>query len=486
MAHYIHTLIVPLFAYISAVFALPAYKNLWRIYIPIRAVPCPNGVSVCSPPSTQSTLSTPTPALSVALGLPLAIENLIPAAFLVVVALCLLAFFFFRCRDLVGHLPILPFGAVHAARPAEPLPILPFGAVLAALPDEPPPAGPLHAALLSTAAPADAPMSSVPNPRILRKVDKITERKLNRKFGKKQKFAGKVAEARQRQRVPPYGIHPITGVLRTPQETDMAIKAWKDSENIRAAKASRTVLYNAMSPADKAERQSASATQQAAQRLEDQTEGIKEKNRKDRVTRKKIATAQRTTNNRIDAHIAKAAFSTALGLPPRWEVYTSPKGSEYQIQFRITFVLYFCNISIVSFLDDYNGKDVRQAVYASEFARTKGGVGYNAATGAKSKNKEKMPKVFHNRKNTDNSRPLPGVPPDGLSEFPIVHERQKGYDGRRPASDARIITKQNAAGLIELVGKVGHSSGSTDHHSFQPTDGSSDPWWFFLGDCIIA
>ena len=109
-------------------------------------------------------------------------------------------------------------------------------------------------------------------------------------------------------------------------------------------------------------------------------------------------------------------------------------------------------MTIASFLDSYTGRDIRQAVYAFEYAKTKGRVGYSDVTGVKQKT---MPETL-NRVNRDQSLPLPGVAPGGLLEFPIFHDRKNGHDGRRPTTDARVITKQNAAGQTELVGKAGH------------------------------
>lgn len=276
-----------------------------------------------------------------------------------------------------------------------------------------------------------------------KKVAKVAEKKDNRKLAKQQKFAGKVAEAKQKQKAPPYGIDPTTGALRKPQKDDMAAKAWNDKQKKQTDKASRRAAYNALSSADKAAKENASKTKQAAKQAADKTGNVKEKNRQNRVKTKANANAQRKTENKKNANTAKAAYNTAQGLPSRKESYTSPKGNAY------------------------NGKDVRQAVYASEYAKAKGGLGYNQYTGKEAKTKEKVPKNFENRLNSDGSRPLPGVAPGGLSEFPILHNKQNGHDGRRPApTDARIITKKNAAGQTELVGKVGHPATGDDHRGF--------------------
>jgi len=131
------------------------------------------------------------------------------------------------------------------------------------------------------------------------------------------------------------------------------------------------------------------------------------------------------------------------------------------------FIFYISNLTITSLSDKYNGKDVRQAVYAGEHAKAKGGVGFNAATGKEAKNKDKLPKDFGNRPNTDGSTPLPGAGTTGLKEFPMMHNKKNGYDGRKPAPTAeRIITKTNAAGKTELVGKVGHGATGDDHFGF--------------------
>jgi len=275
-----------------------------------------------------------------------------------------------------------------------------------------------------------------------KKKAKVAERKDNRKLGKQQKFAGKIAEAKQKQKAPPYGMD-ASGALRKPQEGDMASKAWKDKQNAQTAKAARTAAYNAMTPEQKAAKQGASATKQAAKQASDKANGVKDKNRQNRVAAKAKANTQRKADNRKNANTAKAAYNSAVGLPSRGASYTSPKGNTY------------------------NGKDVRQAVYAAEHATAKGGVGYSQATGKEAKNKDKVPKEFGNRPNSDKSIPLPGVAPGGLKEFPILHNKQHGHDGRRPAPTAeRIITKKNAAGNTELVGKVGHAATGDDHHSF--------------------
>jgi len=274
------------------------------------------------------------------------------------------------------------------------------------------------------------------------KVAKVAERKENRKLGKQQKFAGKVAEAKQKQKAPPYGIDQTTGALRKPQQADMATKAWNDKQKAQTDKATRTAAYNALSPAEKAKKEGASKVKQDTKKAADIAGGVKDKNRQNRVKTKAAANTQRKTENKNAVNTAKAAYGNALGLPSRGATYTSPKGN------------------------DYNGKDVRQAVYASEFAKAKGGLGYGKITGKEAKNKDKVPKTFGNRPNSDGSTPLPGVAPGGLSEFPILHNKQNGHDGRRPApTDARIITKQNG-GRTELVGKVGHPATGDDHHGF--------------------
>lgn len=161
---------------------------------------------------------------------------------------------------------------------------------------------------------------------------------------------------------------------------------------------------------------------------------------------------------------ARTAYASAQGMPARGAAYTSPQGSECS-PFCAAFVF-----STFLFLEPYNGKDVRQAVFASELANTKGGVGYNAFTGKASKSKDKLPKNFENRLNSDGTSPLHGASPapgNPLKEFPIMHNKQIGYDGRKPApTEARIITQKNAAGQTELKGLIGHPAGSNDHNLF--------------------
>jgi len=275
-----------------------------------------------------------------------------------------------------------------------------------------------------------------------KKKAKVAERKEDRKLGKQQKFAGKIADARQKQKAPPYGMD-ASGKLRKPEESDMSKKAWTDKQAAKTAKAGRTAAYNALSPEDKAKKQSASATKQATKQAADKAGNVKEKNRQNRIKTKATANTQRKAENRKNANTAKAAYKDAVGMPSRGDKFTSPKGNVY------------------------NGKDVRQAVFAGEHAKAKGGVGFNGVTGKEAKNKDKVPKDFGNRPNDDGSTPLPGVTGGGLKEFPILHDKKNGHDGRRPAPTAeRIITKTNAAGKTELVGKVGHGATGDDHHSF--------------------
>jgi len=276
-----------------------------------------------------------------------------------------------------------------------------------------------------------------------KKAAKVAEKKDNRKVAKQRQFAAKVGEARQKQKVPPYGIDPVTGALRRPQKEDMSPNAYDKKLRAQYAKAARTAAYTAMSPADKAAKQSASAAKQARKRAADKTGGVKEKNRQKRVKAKANANTQRKAENRKNANIAKAAYSTAQGLPSRGATYTSPQGRPY------------------------NGKDVRQAVYASEYAKAKGGLGFSQRIGFEVKKKsDKVPKEFKNNPNRgDGNLALPGVPSGGLLEFPILHNKQNGHDGRRPApTEARIITKKDA-GKTVLVGKIGHPAAGNGHPS---------------------
>lgn len=133
----------------------------------------------------------------------------------------------------------------------------------------------------------------------------------------------------------------------------------------------------------------------------------------------------------------------------------------------------FCATFVFStflFLEPYNGKDVRQAVSTYGLAKAKGGVGYSELMSqlvGDGKVAKKWPKVFENRLNSDGSRPLEDeVKPLDWEEFPIMQDKRKGYDGRRPVpTEARIIMKHSPA-ETELMGLVGHSPGSNDHKSF--------------------
>jgi len=120
-------------------------------------------------------------------------------------------------------------------------------------------------------------------------------------------------------------------------------------------------------------------------------------------------------------------------------------------------------------LDQYTGRDVRQAIFASEFSLAKGKVGYHGLTGEVARAKERVPKIFENEANPDGTTPLPGVSaPPPLMEFPMLHDKQVGYDGRKPVpSEARVIIQKNVAGKTVYRGLVGHPPGSgARYHSY--------------------
>jgi len=281
---------------------------------------------------------------------------------------------------------------------------------------------------------------------------RVDERKQNRQNSRVQKHAAVIAKAKQKQDMPPYLLdmngkiakHP-DGKLVKPGKGDVSDKQWNKHTAKQAAKATRKVAWNTMTPAQQAAEQAKKQAAQAASRAAHASSNIKEKNRQKRITDKAAARKKTKADTMKHVNNAKAAYKNAVGLPTdRKEVYTSHKGNTY------------------------TGKDVRQAVFAQEFAKSKGGVGYNGFTGKAAANKDKLPKAFENRLNNDGSTPLPGVPSGpGMQEFPIYHNKQYGYNGLKPnPSDARIITKQNSAGHTELLGKVSHTAGSDDHKSF--------------------
>ena len=134
------------------------------------------------------------------------------------------------------------------------------------------------------------------------------------------------------------GIQLATGALRVPQQEDVATKAWDDKQSTHAAKLLRIALYNAMSPTDKAEKESASDARRDTRQVVYGTSGVKEQKCRKRIKAKVDANTQRKTKNKMQSDVAKIAFSTAQGLPSRGETYTSPKGSEYPILVCVIFV----------------------------------------------------------------------------------------------------------------------------------------------------
>ncbi|KAF9565891.1 hypothetical protein CPC08DRAFT_759264 [Agrocybe pediades] len=279
-------------------------------------------------------------------------------------------------------------------------------------------------------------------PMSAKKQNRVAEKKENRNLAKKQKHANKIAEAKQKQKMPPYGMDEH-GKLRKPEQSEVAKGAWTKHTKAQTDKAGRKAAWHAMSPADQAKKEAASKAKQGAKAAADKAGNVKDKNRQNRVNSKAKTNAQRKAENQKHAAAARTQYNNAQGLPSRHDKFTSPQGKPY------------------------TGKDVRQGVYASEHAQAKGGVGYNAHTGKPAATKQKLPKEFENRPNSDGTHPLPGVAPGNLKEYPIVHDKQHGHDGRKPTpSDARIITTKNSAGHTVLAGKVGHAAGSDDHHHF--------------------
>jgi len=126
----------------------------------------------------------------------------------------------------------------------------------------------------------------------------------------------------------------------------------------------------------------------------------------------------------------------------------------------------------------YTGKDVRQADFTAHLAAQKP-VGFKLSDGSTLKTKDRHPKEFGNREQGPpgaKSKPLPDISATGgtYREYGIVHDKLKGYDGRSPnPTEARLITKPNAAGVHEFAGVVAHPNSSgpdkNDHHLITPT-----------------
>jgi len=231
------------------------------------------------------------------------------------------------------------------------------------------------------------------------------------------------------------------GLKQKQQDKNPKVQA-KKAQNA-ADKATRKAAWNAKSSADKASQQAANNAKQAATRAKHVADNTKANNSKKGQVKATATKKIKAANGKLAAQATKD-YKATTGLPSRKAKYTTPQGKVY------------------------TGKDVRTAVYGSHLAEAKGGVGYNSFTGAQSKQKDKLPKDFENRPNSDGKLPLPGMKGKGR-EFVMLNGKQRGHDGRKPApTDARVITQKNGAGY-KLAGVVAHPAGSDDHVQVHPT-----------------
>ncbi|KAF9558342.1 hypothetical protein CPC08DRAFT_561035 [Agrocybe pediades] len=278
-----------------------------------------------------------------------------------------------------------------------------------------------------------------------KKQSRVAERKEHRALARKQKNANTIALAFQKQKMPPFGMDANGQVTHRPTKEEVAEHAWKKYEKAQADKAARKAAWDALSPEDQEKKNQASAANRDADKLRN----VKEKYRQRRIKTKAKARKARIAETRVHVAAARKQFYGAQGLPSRHDKFISPQGKPY------------------------TGKDIRQGVFASEYAESKGGVGYKVTTGQRvTGKKNKLPKEFENRPNKHpNSHPLPAAHHAGitdLKEYPIVHDKKRAHDGRHPnPTEARVITTKDSAGHTVLVGAVGHPHGTDGHEEFK-------------------
>jgi len=254
---------------------------------------------------------------------------------------------------------------------------------------------------------------------------KITEKKENRALAKKQKFqAGKDA-----------GKYKI-GLNGKPVDKNTPMtKGEKQARTNR--KAAGKAAYDAMSPAQK----TAKANKQAADRTA--AAATKDARRNAKIANKATARTNAKADRKAQMTQARTDYHASIGtgtFPGRKTTFTTPQGK------------------------NYNGRDVRQALFNGHAASQPGkGVGYSSSNGKAAKPRDQHPKTFDNRPNKSGGKPLPGMTGSGR-EFGMTHNSVKGYDGRQPnPTDPRLITQKGASGAHEFRGVVAHPAGTDDH-----------------------
>jgi hypothetical protein len=295
-----------------------------------------------------------------------------------------------------------------------------------------------------------------------KKTKKLAKRRDMRTVRLLQEHQREIDKAWQNQKPPPYRISEF-GMLRKPEQEDMAVKAWKDKQQAeQQAKIARQehvkckVKFDALSPEDKEKFVEAKSTRWVAFQQHLNTLTTRQQIH---FNTKAIRKKGHLAANQTVSTTAWNAYSQVQGMPRCDAEFTSPQGSEYSP---------FCAAFVFSMLtptDHYTGRDVHQAIFALGFSLAKGKVGYHGLTGKVSRAKKRVPKIFKNEANPDDMTPLPGVsaaPP--LMEFPMLHDKKVGHDGRKPVpSEAHVIIQENV-----YRGLVGHPPGSLDarYHSY--------------------